>query len=163
MINVASFLSISLQPSGFYSNTVGYRQDVICSLPIPPGVDPDTIELGWVNEDDIITDDGRVTIDTSSDYYNDSGLVSIIQFDPLFEEDEGEYICYAVINGSFIFEPINLQYFTSKKACSYIYTYVHTYYCSCTLNNCAGTYCMYVHGLNTIYNMSLQIIYNVHM
>ena len=116
-----------MQPSGFYQNIVGYRQDVICSLPIPPGVDPDTTELGWVNEDDIITDDGRVIIDTLSDYYNDSGLVSIIQFDPLFEEDVGEYICYAVINGSFIFEPINLQNFTSKKACSYIHTYMHTF------------------------------------
>ena len=127
MFDLASFLSISLQPSGFYQNTVGYRQDVICSLPIPPGVDPDAIELGWINKDDIITDDGRVTIDTSSDYYNDSSLVSIIQFDPLFQDDEGEYICYAVINGSFTFESINLQNFTSKKACLYIYTYVCTF------------------------------------
>ena len=82
---------------------------------MPSDIDPNDIELVWLNEDDIITDDGRVTIDTSSDYYNDSSLVTIIRFDPLFEDDEGEYICYAVINGSFIFEPINLQNFRSKK------------------------------------------------
>ena len=122
MFILASFLRISLQPSGYYQNTVGYRQDVICSVNLPPDIDPDTIELGWLNEDDIITDDGRVTIDTSSDYYNDSSLLTTIQFDPLFEEDEGEYICYAVINGSFIFEPINLQNFTSK-----INMCIHTY------------------------------------
>ena len=104
-----------MQPSGVDQNTVGQRQDVICSISIPPNVDPDTIELGWLNEDDIITDDSRVTIDTSSDYYNDSSIATVIQFDPLFEDDEGEYICYGVINGSFIFEPINLQNFTSKK------------------------------------------------
>ena len=120
LFNLVSFLSISLQPNGIYQNTVGNKQDIICSLSIPPYVDPDIVELGWLFKDDIITDDGRVTIDTSSDYYSDSSLVTIIQFDPLFEEDEGEYICYAVINNSFIIEPINLQNFTSKK-------YTHIY------------------------------------
>ena len=112
-----------MQLSGFYQNTVGYRQDVICSVNLPPDVDHDAVELGWLNEDDIITGDGRVTIDTSNDYYNDSSLLTIVQFDPLFEEDEGEYICYAVINGSFIFKPINLQNFTSKISMC-IHTYV---------------------------------------
>ena len=150
MFDLASFLSISLRPSGFYQNIVGYRQDVICSLPIPLGVDPDTIKLGWLNEDDIITDDGRVTIDTSSDYYNDSSLVRIIQFDPLFQDDEGEYICYAVINGSFAFESINLQNFTCKQTCPYIYTYVHFYIHTCVIT---VQVCMYVHGINKVSNM----------
>ena len=110
-----SFLNISFQPSGFYQNTVGYRQDVICSISVPPNVDPSTTELGWLNEDDIITDDSRVTIDTSSDYYNNSSIATVIQFDPLFEYDEGEYICYAIINGSFIYEFINLENFRSKQ------------------------------------------------
>lgn len=106
--------SIFLSPSGFDQNTVGQRQDVICSISVPPDVDPDTIELGWLNEDDIITDDSRVTIDTSSDYFNGTTLVTTIQFDPLTEEDENEYICYAMINGSFVFESISLQNIISK-------------------------------------------------
>ena len=114
IFQLGTFLNISLQPSGIEQNTVGQRQDVICSISVPPDVDPDTIELGWLNEDDIITDDSRVTIDVSSDYYNDSTLVTIIQFDPLFEEDKGEYICYAVINGSFIFQSTDLQNFISE-------------------------------------------------
>ena len=77
-------------------------------------MNPDDIEFGWLNEDDIITNDGRVIIDTSSDYYNDSSLVTIIQFDPLFEEDKGEYICYVVINESFIYQSTDLQNFTSE-------------------------------------------------
>ena len=144
MFDLASLLSVSLHPSGFYQNTVGYRQDIICSLPVPPGVDPDAVELGWVNEDDIITDDDRVTIDTSSDYYNDSSLLTIIQFDPLFEDDEDEYICYAVINGSFTLESINLRNFTSKQTCLYIYAYVHFYICTYIYNNCAGTHMVYI-------------------
>ena len=128
--NLASILSIFLNPSGFDQNTVGYRQNVICSVSVPPDVDPDTIELQWLNEDDIITDDSRVTIDISSDYFNDSTLVSIIQFDPLIEEDEGEYICYAVINGSFVFDYTNLQNFRSKYVCILMcdsITHVHMY------------------------------------
>ena len=112
-LNLDSVLNITLQPSGFGQNTVGQRQDMICSIPVPPDVDPDTIELGWLNEDDIITNDSRVTIDTSSYYFNGSTLVTTIQFDPLIEEDEDEYTCYARINGSYVFESINLQ-ITSK-------------------------------------------------
>ena len=76
-------------------------------------MDPDNIKFGWVNEENINTNDSRVTINTSNGYLNDSTLFTNIQFDPLIEEDEGQYICYVVINGSFIFESINLQNFTS--------------------------------------------------
>ena len=124
-MNLGSDLSTSLNPSGFNQNIIGQRQDVICSVSVPDDVDPDTIELGWVNEDDIITDDNRVTIDSSSDYFNDSIPSTIIQFDPLFEEDMGEYICYAVINGSFVFASEDLQNFKSKNFI--IIHYVHTF------------------------------------
>ena len=77
-------------------------------------MDPNTIKFGWLNEDGIITDDNRVTIHTSSDYYNESSLVTIIQFDPLIEEDEGEYVCYAIMNESLTFEVINLTNFRSE-------------------------------------------------
>ena len=121
--NLASFLTISLQPSGFGQNIVGQKQDVICSIAVPFDVDPDNIELGWVNEEDIITNDSRVTVDTSpndassgyfSGYFNGNTLFTSILFDPLTKEDEGQYICYAIINGSFIFELISLQNFTCK-------------------------------------------------
>ena len=121
-LNLASILSISLQPSGFGQNTVGQRQDVICSVFIPSGADYDTIELAWLNEQDIVTADGRITIDKSSDNFESSGNfesnattpTTTIQFDPLTEDDDGEYICYTKVNGSFIFESIQLQNFRSK-------------------------------------------------
>ena len=79
-------------------------------------MDTDTIELGWLNEEHIITDDSRVTVDVPSGYSNNNTLVTVITFDPLTEEDEGEYICYAIINGSFfISDSIHLQNFTSKQ------------------------------------------------
>ena len=71
--------------------------------------------MGWLFEDDIITDDSRVTIDTSNNYFIDRSVDAIIQFNPMIEEDEGnQYICYGVINGSFIYKPIDLQMFTGK-------------------------------------------------
>ena len=109
---VDPILNISLQPSGF-GQSVGERQDVICSISVPLDVDPDTIEFGWLNEDDIITDDSRVTIDTSSDSFNDSTLVTVIHFNRLIEEDDDQYLCYAIINGSFIYE-FNLLRLESK-------------------------------------------------
>ena len=108
---IDSFLNISLQPS---QSTVGLKQDVICSVYLPPDIVLDTIVIAWLHEEDIITENNRVTIDTSNDYFNDSIPVTVIQFDPLSEEDEGEYICYAIINGSFIYESIHLQNFSSK-------------------------------------------------
>ena len=113
--------NIFLQPSGFGQNTVGQRQDLICSISIPSGVDPDAIEIAWFNEDDIVTSDGRITIVEST---NDSANFSInlntsiisttIQFDPLFENDEGTYACYSIVNESVKFESMQLQNFRSK-------------------------------------------------
>ena len=120
--NLDSIVNITLQPSGFDQNTVGQRQDVICSLSVPPDVDPDTIEFGWLNEDDIVTDDSRVTIVRSSnDSFNGSTLVTTIHFDPLFEEEENEYTCYAILNESLKFDSIVMQNFTSKF---FVYMYV---------------------------------------
>ena len=131
-LHLESFLDISLHPSGFGQSIINERQNVICSISVPPDVDPLTImKFGWLDEDDIITDDSRVTIDTSSDYYNDSSLVTIIQFDPLIEDDQGEYICFAVMNESLIFEVINLINFTSEL---YICVYEDGFELQCSSN-----------------------------
>ena len=113
--NLGYFLNISIQSSGLRQNIIGQKQDVVCSIPIPTN----TIELGWLNEDDIITDDSRVTIDTLS---SDSSLVTTIQFNPLNKEDDDEYICYAVINGSFLSNSIRLQ--ITGKLCIRIILYM---------------------------------------
>ena len=110
--------NIFLQPSGFGQNTVGQRQDLICSISIPSGVDPDAIEIAWFNEDDIVTSDGRITIvestnDSANFSVNTSIISTIIQFDPLFENDEGTYACYSIVNESVEFETIQLQSFRS--------------------------------------------------
>ena len=108
-------LNFTLQPSGINQNTVGQRQDVICSISVPADVDFDTIEFGWLYKDDIITNDSRVTIGTSN---INSTLIITIQFNLLFEEDEGDYyICYVINNGSLDYDSINLQNFTSKLFC----------------------------------------------
>ena len=117
MFILASLLRISLQPSGFYQNTIGQRQNVICSLSLPPDMDPDTVELGWLNEEEIITDDSRVTIIesfddelvNSSSNFSTNAIITIIQFNPLYEDDEGTYNCYSVVNGSATFNSILLQ------------------------------------------------------
>ena len=88
-------------------------QYVICSISVPLDVDPDTIELSWLNEEGIVTNDSRVTIYTSSNYLNVTTLSTIIHFDLLTEEDANDFTCYASVNGSFIFESISLRNITS--------------------------------------------------
>ena len=107
---------MTIQPSDFGQNTVGQRQNLICSISVPPDVDPNTVVLGWLNEVDIITDDSRVTI---NDYFNDSTLATIIQFNPLAEVDEDKYICYTILNRSFAHGFKYLQNFASKQLRSY--------------------------------------------
>ena len=113
---------IFMQPAGVNRIYVGQRQQLICSISVPPDVDPDTIELGWLNEEDIVTDDSRVTInDSSTGPSNDSSnftvsvVTTVIQFDPLFEDDEGNYSCYAIVNGTQTFTSMQLQV-TSKDS-----------------------------------------------
>ena len=111
---------ILLEPNNFDENTLGQRQDVICSISVPPDVDPDTIELGWLNEDDIVTNDSRVTVINSTS--NSSNYIStvVIHFDPLFEEDEGTYFCYSIVNGTERFTSIQLQNFKSMYVIRYV-------------------------------------------
>ena len=121
-----SSLNISLQPNDMSQNTVGQRQNVICSISIPPYVNPDSAELGWLYEGEIVTDDSRVTINSSNNHFNNDTMIqfTMIQFNVLIEEDEDEqYICYAIINGSLIYKPIGLHNFTSKLfKCTHVRT-----------------------------------------
>ena len=109
---------ISLRPDdGLEPITIGQRQDVICSISVPPDVDPDTIELGWLNEEDIVTNDSRVTVfkltnDSSNNASNSSNIIiaTVIQFNPLFEDDERTYSCfYSKMNESTLFTSIRLN------------------------------------------------------
>ena len=123
---------IYLQPSGSSQNTVGRRQDVICSISITADVDPDSIDLAWFNEEDIVTIDGRVTIVEStndSSNSNASVITTVIQFDPLFEDDEGIYACYSTVNNSVKFDSIELQNFRSKLLIYNLSVYIRTCVC----------------------------------
>ena len=92
-------------------------QDVICSISVPPDIDPNAIDFGWLNEGDIITNDGRVTIIDSSSNSSSYVITVVIHFDPLFEEDEGTYLCYSIVNGSERYASIQLQNFQSMYVC----------------------------------------------
>ena len=94
---------------------------MICSISVTSDVDLDSVELAWFNEEDIVTMDGRVSIvDSANDSANFSSdntdvITTIIQFNPLFQNDEGNnYACYSIVNGSVKFESIQLQNFRSK-------------------------------------------------
>ena len=92
-------------------------------------MDPDTIELGWLKEDDIITDDSRVTIEQSHDLTNISSnfsirvFVTILQFDPVVEDDEGNYSCYSIVNETELSTHVQLQTRSKSKICVPMYSF----------------------------------------
>ena len=84
-------------------------------------MDPYSIDLAWFKGEDIVTIDGRVTIVESTNNStnitfnsNSSVITTVIQFDPLFEDDEGTYSCYSIVNESVKFRSVQLQNFRSK-------------------------------------------------
>ena len=94
--------------------TIGLMQDVNCSISVLSNVDPDTVELGWLNEDDIITNDSRVTIIKSlngTTNLSTSVITTAIRFNPLFEDDGRAYSCYSAVNDSIKLASKNLQNF----------------------------------------------------
>ena len=101
---------------------------MICSISLPADVDLDTFELGWLNEDDIITNDSRVTITeplndlaNNTSNFSTSVITTVIRFDPLIENDEGTYSCYSIVNESETFVSIQLQNFISKEISCILY------------------------------------------
>ena len=105
---------------GFEPNTIGQRQEVVCSISVPPDVDPDTIELGWLDEDDITNDTRKTIFKLTNDSFNNASnsstivITTVIRFDPLFEDDEGTYSCfYSKMNESALFTSIRLKSFIS--------------------------------------------------
>ena len=75
-------------------------------------MDADTVELGWRNEEDIITGDSRVTITSN---FSINAITAVIRFDPLFEDDEGIYTCYSVVQGLIKSTSIQLQNFRTSR------------------------------------------------
>ena len=134
--HAASFLSISRLP---YYKTVGQRLDVVCSVLIRSDVDPNSVKLSWRNKEHIVTADSRVTIITSSgnNALSSSRITTTIRFDPLFEDDEGKYTCYASINGLLLFESIQLKNLRSKYVSNNIVILI-TYLFSSTISLCTN-------------------------
>ena len=89
-----------MQPSGFFSGIIGEMQDIICSVTITSTVDPNSVELIWINGSSIVTPDNRVTVIPTNVTANLHSFTytTTIQFAHLTEVDEGSYICSVTVN-----------------------------------------------------------------
>ena len=111
--------NVFLQPNIPFANQ---KQDIMCSISVLDA-DSDKVELGWFNEEDIITDDNRVTIfepsidlTINSSNFTPTAITTIIQFDPLLKIDEGNYSCYySFVNGTEI--STSIQLVVASKLC----------------------------------------------
>ena len=106
---------ISLQPSGFFSGTIGQMQDLICSVTITSAIDPNSVQLIWLDSENIITSDNRVTVTPTNITSNAFSFTytTVLQFAYLMEGDEGNYTCNLVADDMFESQTVRLQNFRS--------------------------------------------------
>ena len=89
-------------------------QDITCSVTITSTIDPDSVELTWINADSIITADNRVTIITNiTENPSSFTYTTKIQFAYLMEGDEGNYTCNVEVDNMMESSSITLDNFRS--------------------------------------------------
>ena len=90
-------------------------QDLICSVTITSAIDPDSVQLTWLNSDNIVTSDNRITVTPTNITSNAFSFTytTILQFAYLMLGDEGNYTCDLVADGMFEFQTVRLQNFRS--------------------------------------------------
>ena len=115
---------ISLQPSGFFSGTIGQMQDLICSVTITSAIDSGTVQLTWLDSDNIVTSDNRVTVTPTNITSNAFSFTytTVLQFAYLMEGDEGNYTCNLVADEMFESQTVRLQNFRSMYVFACIYS-----------------------------------------
>ena len=136
------FSSISVFPT---ERNVGDPQDVICIVASTSGLDDaDSVIGSWTGPNGVITNDDRVTINTTID---NNIYTSILHFNYIMESDEGIYYCNVTtidldLNVSLTANITNL---TSKLCILHgnsvsSYTYIYTVQITHNLNG----QCVYV-------------------
>ena len=108
-------------------------QDITCSVTITSTIDPDSVELTWTLDDNIIITDNRVTIITNiTENPFSFTYTTIIQFAYLMEGDEGNYTCIVETDDmmeslSTIFENLRSMYTNISISQTLLYAYIFVY------------------------------------
>jgi len=89
-------------------------QDLICSVTITSTIDPDSVQLTWLDSESIVTSDNRVTVIPTNITSNafSFAYTTVIQFAYLIEGDEGNYTCDLAADGIFQSQTVHLQNFS---------------------------------------------------
>ena len=108
-------------------------QDITCSVTITSIIDPNSVELTWTLDDNIITTDNRVTIITNiTENPFSFTYTTIIQFAYLMERDEGNYTCIVETDDmmeslSALFENLRSMYTNISISQTLLYAYIFVY------------------------------------
>ena len=135
---------ISLQPSGYLQGVVGEMQNINCSVSISSMLYLDSVELLWINDNVIVTDDNRIIIATYiTENPSSFTYTTIIQFAYLMERDEGNYTCIVEVDDMVESRSIMLENLRSKQTykLSSIKIYMLTYILFiCSTQSCCRGY-----------------------
>ena len=90
---------------------VGDPQAVTCVLVTTSVLDPSSVTIFWKGPNGIITDDDRVTINTTGD---GNTYITTLHFNYLSESDEGIYTCNVTTDNHSVSQSTNFTNFISK-------------------------------------------------
>ena len=99
---------IFLKPSDFQVGTIGDAHDLVCLIALSSKVQSGSVYLTW----NFTSNDNRVTVIPTTITTDDSiGIIytTVIQFDYLVEQDEGNYNCTLTIEGESAESTFNLE------------------------------------------------------
>ena len=104
---------------------VGDPQDVICIVASTSGLDDtDSVITSWTGPNGVITNDDRVTINTTVE---NNIYTSILHFDYIVESDEGIYTCNVTTIDHNVSLSTSLTNLMSKLCIQYTYIIICSY------------------------------------
>ena len=103
------------------NGTVSDPQDVICSITSTTLLDANSVTTSWTGPNGVITNDDRLTINTTVD---NNIFTTILHFDHLLESDEGIYTCNITTTDHSVSLSANFTDLISKL---FMYSSEHTY------------------------------------
>ena len=97
-VHTAPTPNVFLKPDHLHQGIIGEANDLVCLIALSSTVQSNLVNLTW----NFTSNDSRVTVIPTTITINDSiGIIytTVIQFDYLLEEDEGNYTCTLIVDG----------------------------------------------------------------
>ena len=96
---------------------VGYPEDIVCLIETTSELELSSVTSSWTGPNGVVTNDDRLTINVT---VNKNIYITILHFEYLSENDEGNYTCSVTISNHTMLLSTTLNNLISKLINSYV-------------------------------------------